>query len=104
MAIINLTEQDFDREVKETSAAVVVNFWADWCGHCKELAPILDEICKKSAGRAKVCKVNVDEQPALAARFGITSIPTLIFFEKGEMTGKMVGVRDKKDIWEALSL
>ena len=98
MAILHLTEAEFDNEVKGSTVPVLVDFWASGCGPCKMLAPVLEEIDQEVAGNAKVCKVNVDEQPALAARFGIMSIPTMIFFKGGEESGKMVGVRAKEDI------
>lgn len=104
MAILHLTADNFESETKNTSVPVLVDFWADWCGPCKMLAPTLDAIDREAAGRAKICKVNVDEQPTLAARFGIMSIPTMVYFKNGEMTGKMVGARDKRDIKQALGL
>lgn len=102
MAMIHLTEENFDNEIAMAQTPVVVDFWASWCGPCKMLAPILEELDGELAGSAKICKVNVDEQPALAARFGIMSIPTMIFFKQGEESGKMVGVRSKEDIAEEL--
>ena len=102
MAILHLTETDFENEINGSTVPVLVDFWASWCGPCKMLAPVLEELDQEIAGSARICKVNVDEQPGLAAKFGIMSIPTLIFFKNGAETAKMVGVRSKKDILDAL--
>ena len=102
MAIIHLTAEDFENEIQRAEVPVLVDFWATWCGPCKMLAPVLEEIDQELGGNARICKVNVDEQPQLAAQFGIMSIPTLIFYKNGAETGKMVGVRSKQDILDAL--
>lgn len=102
MAIIHLTAEDFENEIQHAEVPVLVDFWASWCGPCKMLAPVLEEIDQELGGSARICKVNVDEQPQLAAQFGIMSIPTLIFYKNGAETGKMVGVRSKQDIVDAL--
>lgn len=102
MAIIHLTAEDFESEIRRAEVPVLVDFWASWCGPCKMLAPVLEEIDQELGGSARICKVNVDEQPQLAAQFGIMSIPTLIFYKNGAETGKMVGVRSKQDILNAL--
>src|SRR5881296_549 len=95
---VELNETNFDREVLQSSLPVVVDFWAEWCGPCKMLAPALDEIARDLQGRAVVAKVNLDEQPALAARFNIQSIPTLLYFSGGELRDQTVGVVSKKTI------
>lgn len=98
MAEIILTEQTFDDEVLQADVPVLVDFWASWCGPCRMLSPIVAQIAEEQAGRAKVCKVNVDEQPALAARFGIASIPTVMVFRGGAVAGTAVGFRPKAQL------
>ncbi len=95
---IELNETNFDREVLQSNQPAVVDFWAEWCGPCKMLAPAFDEIASDLKGRAVVAKVNVDEQPALAARFNIQSIPTLLYFSGGELRDQTIGVVSKKTI------
>ena len=88
---IHLTEAAFRSEVAESAIPVVVDFWAPWCGPCRTIGPILDELASRYAGQVKVAKINVDDEPSLAGRFRIRGIPTLIVFEKGESTGQVVG-------------
>jgi thioredoxin 1 len=94
---ITLTDQGFDEAVV-AHPQLVVDFWAPWCGPCRALSPVLDDIAREQAGRVVVGKVNVDEQPALAGRFGVRSIPTLIFFRHGEAVDTVVGAVPKAEI------
>src|SRR5882724_11199142 len=99
---LNLTEQNFEQEVLKSNVPVLVDFWAEWCGPCKMLAPVLDEIAREKADHLKVAKVNVDDNPALAERYGIQSIPTLLYIAKGEVQSQTVGVVGKRKIVEQL--
>ena len=95
---IELTDGNFDAEVLKSDLPVLVDFWATWCGPCKMLAPAVAEIAEAYAGRVKVGKVNVDDAPGLAARYGITSIPALLLFRNGEVARTSVGFVPKADI------
>ena len=102
MAEIIITEQNFEQEVLKADKPVLVDFWATWCGPCRMLAPTIELLAEEMEGIAKVGKVNVDEQPGLAARFGISSIPTLIVFEDGKVKNTSVGVVPKSMIEDML--
>ena len=99
---ININEASFEKAVINSPMPVLVDFWAPWCGPCKMIAPLLDEIAKESDGRFRVTKVNVDDDPALMQRFGIHGVPTLLFFSKGEVRDRIVGVAPKKAILDKL--
>jgi thioredoxin 1 len=97
MAIVNVSDQSFNNEV-EGQGTVVVDFWAPWCGPCKMLAPILDELSTELGDSVKIAKLNVDENPETASRFGVMSIPTLIFFKDGQPVDKVVGLNSKESL------
>lgn len=95
---------DFETQVMQADVPVIVDFWAEWCGPCKMLSPLLDEIADEQAGKIKVVKVNVDEEQALAQQFGIQSIPTLLFVKGGEVKDKMIGLASKKALVDKLAV
>ena len=101
--ITNLSETTFDEEVGATPEPVLVDFWAEWCGPCKLIAPILEEIAAEQAGSIRIAKVNVDEAPDLARRFEVMSIPTLILFDGGVPAKRMVGAKGKAQLLEELA-
>jgi thioredoxin 1 len=96
--VISVNEANFDSEVVNTSTPVLVDFWAEWCGPCKMIAPILDEIANEKGAAVKVAKVNVDEAQSLSAKFGIRAIPTLLFFKDGTVREQIVGMTSKRDL------
>lgn len=100
--MLNITKSNFEKEVISSEIPVVLDFWATWCGPCKMLSPVLDELAAEYSDRARFCKVNVDDELELSARFGIASIPTLIFFKNGEILKKTVGYREKDELEETL--
>lgn len=103
MAEITLTDQSFEKEVlQEKSLPVLVDFWATWCGPCKAMAPIIEELAKEQDGKIKVCKLEVDQNPETAGKYNIMSIPTLAIFMNGELKKQMVGLQSKEKILEGL--
>lgn len=94
----SFTDQNFDQEVLTSDLPVLVDFYADWCGPCKMMAPVIDEISQEVEGKVKVGKINVDENPQMAEKYGVMSIPTLILFKNGELVKTMLGFRSKEEV------
>ncbi|HET7626629.1 MAG TPA: thioredoxin [Verrucomicrobiae bacterium] len=97
-SIVTLTQENFKTEALQSPVPVLVDFWAEWCGPCKMIAPILDELADEYEGRVKIAKVNIDEQQGIASEYGIRAIPTLLLFDKGQVADQIVGLRSKRDL------
>jgi thioredoxin len=100
---ININEASFEKAVLQSPIPVLVDFWAPWCGPCKMIAPLLDEIARESEGRFRIAKVNIDDDPALMQRFRVQAVPTLLFFSGGELRDQLLGGAPKKTIVEKLA-
>src|SRR5579863_4180817 len=96
--IIKLTQHNFDKEVLKSITPILVDFWAEWFGPCKMIAPILDELADEYSGKVSIGKVNIDDHQNLAAQFGVRAIPTLLLFQNGEVAEQIVGLRSKRDL------
>lgn len=103
MAVSKVSDATFETEVLKSSQPVVVDFWAEWCGPCKMIAPALDEISGAMHGKVKVVKLNVDENPKTAAKYGIMSIPTLMIFKNGQLASRQVGAAPKQKLEQWIS-
>jgi thioredoxin 1 len=100
--IVTLTQGNFSTEVLNSQVPVLVDFWAEWCGPCKMIAPVLDELAGEYDGKVKIGKVNIDEHQNLATEYGIRAIPTLLLFKGGQVAEQIVGMRSKRDLKSSL--
>ena len=98
MGVSKVSDKDFETEVLKSAEPVVVDFWAEWCGPCRMIAPALEEIAGTMGGKVKIVKLNVDENPATASKYGIMSIPTLMIFKNGELASRQVGAAPKQKL------
>lgn len=100
--VVVLTDVNFETEVLKSDIPVLVDFWAAWCGPCKQIAPVIDELAKEYQGKVKVGKLDTEENNNIPAKFGITAIPTIIIFKNGNIANKMIGVKSRKDLKDAI--
>jgi thioredoxin 1 len=96
--ILTLTQENFGKEVLQSATPILVDFWAEWCGPCKMIAPVLDELADEYAGKVRIGKVDIDQHQGLAAEYGITAIPTLLLFQNGQVVDQIRGMRSKRDL------
>jgi thioredoxin 1 len=100
--IVTLTQENFAQQALQSQSPVLVDFWAEWCGPCKMIAPLLDELADEYSGKVKIGKVNIDEQQELATQYGIRAIPTLLLINKGQVAEQLVGAKSKRDLKASL--
>ena len=103
MSVILLNNESFEKEVKNTDKVVLIDFYADWCGPCKMMSPIIDQIASEVDDKIKICKLNVDEAQDIAIEYNVMSIPTLIIFKNGNVVNTLVGLRDKEEVLSAIN-
>ena len=101
-AVMTVDEANFDHQVTNSDTTVLVDFWAPWCGPCKMIAPVLDEIAKEKAGSVKIAKVNIDDNQSLSVKFNIRAIPAILFFKNGQLRDQVIGMTSKKDLLSRL--
>lgn len=100
---VTLTDDNFENEVLKSDKTVMVDFWATWCAPCRMIAPVVEEMAKEYEGQAKICKIDVDANPAVPSKYGIMSIPSLLFFKNGQLVDKIVGAVPKSQLVSRLS-
>ena len=103
MEVIKLNNENFKTEVKESNKVVIVDFYADWCGPCKMMSPVIDKIAEESDDRIKVCKLNVDDAQDIAVAYDVMSIPTLILFKDGTELNRLVGLQSKQEVLDMIN-
>ena len=103
MEVIKLNNENFNNEVKESNKVVLVDFYADWCGPCKMMSPVIDKIAEESDDRIKVCKLNVDDAQDIAVAYDVMSIPTLILFKDGTELNRLVGLQSKQEVLDMIN-
>jgi thioredoxin 1 len=99
---IHLTDDSFDREVLEFKGVALVDFWAPWCGPCRMLGPVVEELANEYEGKAKICKLNTDDAPEVSTKYSIASIPTIIILKDGEVKSRLVGLQSKEELKKQL--
>ncbi len=104
MSVLSINRKNFNQEILASEVPVLIDFWAPWCGPCRMFSPVIDELAEDYAGKAKIVKVNIDEEPELAQAFGVMSIPTLVLVKDGEAVSSSVGLKPKYVVEEMLEL